>query len=110
MVTFYERQNFSKTLKCKECQKTLKHSSNKDKHYQTVHNLILRYECNFCEKVFGRSDNLKRHKDIHKADKVSVHTNEYDKSNDTESSSNSKDTTDSEASLIDFEKNAGLNT
>ena len=102
-----ESQSFSKTFKCKECWKTFKHSSNRDRHYQTVHNLILRYECNFCEKVFGRSDNLKRHKEIHKADKVLVHTDEYDKSNDTESSSNSKDTNDSEASLIDFENECG---
>ena len=90
-------KTFIKTFKCKQCGRRFKHSSNRERHFETVHARILRYECNICEKVFGRSDNLKRHKKIHEYEQILNNTDESDENKEKPSSS------DSEESSSDFE-------
>ena len=57
----------------------------------------MRYECNICEKVFGRSDNLKRHKKIHEYEQILNNTDESDENTEKQSSC------DSEEASSDFE-------
>ena len=74
-----------RSFKCEDCGRRFTQSNNRDRHYENVHNKQIKYECNICQKVFGRADNLARHKKIHTAHD---YESEENKESETEEESN----------------------
>ena len=72
-----------------------------ERHYETVHNKEKKYKCHICEKVFGRSDNLARHKQIH----IKY---EFEDSNTDEKSSNDEDSSSVEEYSSDLTSNEDI--
>ena len=92
-----------KNFKCEECGRRFKQSNNRDRHYETIHLKELIYQCDICEKVFGRADSLKRHKNNHKIEQFFAQKDNSDENDETESSTDNEET-DSEESSSEYEK------
>ena len=90
-----------RSFKCDICGKRFQKSSNRDRHYETVHCKQKNYQCHICEKVFGRADNLARHKQVHKDDPNLSTKSEFGESNRDETSSNDEDSSSVEESSSD---------
>ena len=93
-----KRNPKSHSFKCDVCGKRFKKSSNRDRHYETVHYKQKNYKCHICAKVFGRADNLERHKQVHKDSHYLSPKNEFEESNTDETSSNDDDSSVEESS------------
>ena len=76
-----------RSFKCEECGRRFTQSNNRDRHYKNVHLNQRKYECNICKKVFGRADNLARHKNDHVSSEEKRNSDTEDESNCEESSS-----------------------
>ena len=50
-------------LECEDCVKTFRKACNKERHYRNVHYLE-KFECPECHKMFGRKDNMIKHRKI----------------------------------------------
>ena len=95
------KKKLHRSFKCDVCGKRFQKSSNRDRHYETVHNKEKKYKCHICEKVFGRSDNLARHKQIH-------YKYEFEDSNTDEKSSNDEDSSSGEEYSSDLTSNEDI--
>ena len=80
-------------LRYEDCGKRFVSSRNRDRHYKNVHFKQKGYECETCQKAFGRIDNLQRHMEMHKGKKELANKSDSE-DEDFEKSSNSEDTSD----------------
>ena len=85
-------------LKCEDCGKRFKTTSNRDRHFRNVHFKQKIYKCETCKKEFGRIDNLRRHKKIHQDKDDFIYHSDSEDASDEENNTKIKECNESSSS------------